>query len=61
MGMRQTANKFIQVLLPVVVGTLGSAFGIGPAFWLDSLLLAWGSWMMRADARLRPAGAEKKP
>jgi MFS family permease len=60
MGMRQTANKFIQVLLPLFVGTLGSAFGIGPAFWLDSLLLAWGSWMMRADARSCAAGAAKE-
>ncbi len=61
MGMRQTANKFIQVLVPVVVGSLGSAFGIGPAFWLDSLLLAWGSWLMRGDARARAAGRENEP
>ena len=53
MGMRQTANKFIQVLVPVAVGTLGSAFGIAPAFWLDSLLLAWGAFIMKADARSR--------
>jgi len=53
MGMRQTANKFIQVLVPAAVGTLGSAFGVVPAFWLDSLLLAWGALIMKSDARSR--------
>ncbi len=53
MGMRQTANKFIQVLVPVIVGTLGSAFGVGPAFWLDALLLSAGAFIMNADARSR--------
>lgn len=57
MGMRQTANKFIQVLVPVAVGTLGSALGIAPAFWLDSLLLAWGALIMKADARSRAGEA----
>ena len=50
MGVRQTANKFIQVLVPVIVGTLGSAFGVGPAFWLDALLLSAGAFIMKADA-----------
>ena len=53
MGMRQTVNKFIQVLLPVIVGTLGSAFGVGPAFWMNALLLASGAYIMKADARVR--------
>jgi MFS family permease len=53
MGMRQTVNKFIQVLVPVIVGTLGSAFGVGPAFWMDALMLASGSFIMKTDARSR--------
>jgi len=53
MGMRQTVNKFIQVLLPVIVGTLGSAFGVGPAFWMNALMLASGSYIMKVDARFR--------
>lgn len=53
MGMRQTVNKFIQVLIPVIVGTLGSAFGVGPAFWMNALMLASGAYIMKADARLR--------
>ena len=53
MGMRQTVNKFIQVLVPVIVGTLGSAFGVGPAFWMDALMLASGSFIMKTDAQSR--------
>ena len=53
MGMRQTVNKLIQVLLPLIVGTLGSAFGVGPAFWMNSLMLASGAYIMKTDARLR--------
>jgi len=53
MGMRQTVNKFIQVLLPVIVGTLGSTFGVGPAFGINAFMLASGAYIMKTDARLR--------
>jgi MFS family permease len=53
MGLRQSVNKFIQVLVPVIVGTLGSALGVSPAFWMDALLLSAGAFIMRADARSR--------
>ncbi len=55
MGMRQTVNKFTEIIVPLLFGTLGAAFGLGPAFWLDALLLASGAWIMRSDARLRAA------
>lgn len=51
MGLRQTVNKFIQAILPVAIGSLGSAFGVGPAFWADALLLGAGALIMRTDAR----------
>jgi MFS family permease len=60
MGMRQTVNKFIQLLLPVVVGTLGSTFGVGPAFWLDSAILAVGSFLMKGDMRSRVRMEQEK-
>ncbi|MHB9096362.1 MAG: hypothetical protein ACYC5X_00895 [Syntrophales bacterium] len=53
--------KFIQVLVPVIVGTLGSAFGVGPAFWMDALMLASGAFIMRADARSRVRVNEVQP
>ncbi len=53
MGLRQSFNKFTEVLVPLVFGTLGSAFGLGPAFWMDALLLGGGALIMKADARQR--------
>ncbi len=53
MGLRQTVNKFTEVMVPLIFGTLGAAFGLGPAFWMDALLLAAGAFLMRTDARLR--------
>jgi MFS family permease len=62
MGLRQSFNKFTEVLVPLVFGTLGSAFGLGPAFWMDALLLGGGAYLMKADveqrARARRGGAD---
>jgi predicted MFS family arabinose efflux permease len=53
MGLRQSVNKFTEVLVPLIFGTLGSAFGLGPAFWMDAVLLGVGALIMKADARRR--------
>ena len=42
MGLRQSFNKFTEVLVPLIFGTVGSAAGIGAAFWMDAALLAGG-------------------
>ena len=55
MGLRQSFNKFTEVLVPLIFGTVGSAFGIGAAFWLDALLLGAGALIMQTDARQRAA------
>ena len=52
-GMRQMTTKFTEVMVPVVFGALGTAFGIGLVFWLDALMLGAASWLMRTDARDR--------
>jgi MFS family permease len=57
MGLRQSVQKFTEVLVPLIFGTLGSAFGIGAAFWMDAVLLGTGAFIMNAD---RPrAGAPR--
>ena len=57
MGLRQSVQKFTEVLVPLIFGTLGSAFCIGAAFWLDAALLGTGAFIMNAD---RPrAGAPR--
>src|SRR5688572_4274304 len=53
MGMRQAVTKFTEVMVPIAFGTVGAAFGLAPAFWMDALLLAAGAWIMKVDARTR--------
>ena len=55
MGLRQSVQKFTEVLVPLIFGTLGSAFGIGAAFWMDGVLLGAGALIMRTDALKRIA------
>jgi MFS family permease len=44
LGLRLTVNKFTQIMVPLVFGSLGSAFGILPIFWASALLLLGGSY-----------------
>jgi MFS family permease len=53
MGLRQTFNKFTEVLVPIVFGTIGSAFGVGPAFWFNAVLMSGGVAIMSGEARAR--------
>lgn len=50
MGLRQMVNKGTEVMVPFVFGTLSTALGMLPVFWLDALLLAIAAFLMRADA-----------
>jgi len=54
-GFRQSFNKFIEVVMPLLFGTLGTAFGLGPAFWLNALFLGSGAALMKSDASRRTA------
>jgi MFS family permease len=56
MGMRQVVNKATEVMVPIVFGSVGAAFGLAPAFWLDAALLGAGAAIMRWSVRRR-AGA----
>lgn len=57
MGLRQTVNKTTEVIVPLLFGSLSTAFGMVPVFWLDALLLACGGWLMWGDARKKQAAA----
>ena len=52
-GLRQSFNKFIEVAMPLLAGTLSSALGLGPVFWLNAVFLGSGAALMRKDARKR--------
>ena len=58
LGLRLTVNKFTQILVPVMFGSLGSAFGILPIFWASGGLLLWGA-INNARHERQPAPAEE--
>jgi len=45
-GLRLTANNVARVVIPVVCGALGTAFGAAPVFWLNALNLSAVSFLM---------------
>jgi MFS family permease len=49
-GLRQTVNKATEVLVPILFGSIGTALGMVPVFWIDALVLAYGGMLMREDA-----------
>jgi MFS family permease len=49
-GLRQTVNKFTEVIMPLIFGMLSTAVGMLPVFWIDALMLACGGWLMHSDA-----------
>ncbi len=46
-GLRLTANNVARVVMPLLSGALGAAFGASPVFWLNALNLAWISFLSR--------------
>jgi hypothetical protein len=68
LGLRLTVNKLTQILVPLVFGAVGSAFGLIPVFWANGVfLLAGGAVSLaerkiaaRGDARLAAANPEER-
>ncbi|HET9664384.1 MAG TPA: MFS transporter [Burkholderiales bacterium] len=50
-GLRQTVNKATEVLMPLIFGSLSTALGMPPVFWMEALILGWAGELMRRDAR----------
>jgi MFS family permease len=42
LGLRVTVNHMTKVLVPVLFGSIGSAFGLLPVFWINALMLTSG-------------------
>ena len=49
-GMRQTVNKATEVVMPLIFGTITTAVGMFPVFWVDAIMLAFGAWLMHGEA-----------
>ncbi|WP_089400094.1 MFS transporter [Noviherbaspirillum humi] len=62
LGVRLTVNKFTQIMVPLLFGSLGSALGLYPIFWSNAVLLLFGGWLnarrSKADAS---SGLQAKP
>lgn len=52
-GLRQTVNKATEVVMPLIFGSLSTALGMLPVFWLEALILAWAGALMRREAPVR--------
>ena len=39
------ANNLTHMVVPLVFGALGSVFGMGPVFWLNSMLMLGGAFL----------------
>jgi MFS family permease len=52
LGMRLFVNKFTQILVPLVFGALGSAFGLLPVFWANGVFLLAGGVVSLAERRV---------
>jgi len=51
LGMRVTINQLTHIAVPVLFGTLGSAFGVAPVFITNALILAGGGVLNRARGK----------
>ena len=59
LGMRVTINQFTHIVVPIVFGTLGTAFGVAPVFLANSLILAVGGVLNR-DRTQPKTNADKR-
>jgi MFS family permease len=60
MGLRITANKIIQIGVPLIFGYIGGVFGLIPVFWSNAVLLvAGGYWNQKPDKAVRKPGDHK--
>ena len=52
LGLRLTVNKLTQIVVPVVFGGIGSAFGLYPVFWANGAFLLAGGVVSLAERRV---------
>lgn len=46
-GLRVTVNNFTHLVIPLLFGSLGTAFGYAPVWLANSVLLGVGGWLVR--------------
>jgi predicted MFS family arabinose efflux permease len=56
LGVRVTINQITHIAVPIIFGTLGSAFGVAPVFFINALIQAGGGLLNRANVSAKGAG-----
>ena len=47
LGVRATLNNFTHMVTPLLFGAIGTAFGVAPVFWCNTVMLAASGLIMR--------------
>jgi len=47
LGLRMTVNHLAKIIFPVIFGSIASAFGLPPTFWLNALMLGTAGMLSR--------------
>jgi len=48
-GVRVMVNNFTHLVIPLLFGSIGTAFGYGPVWVANSVLLSIGGWLVRRN------------
>ena len=48
LGLRVAVNNCTHIVVPLVFGSIGSAFGVAPVFWANAVMLAGGGMLNRS-------------
>ena len=57
-GLRQSVNKLTEAVVPLLFGTISTAFGLGSVFWMVAGLLGSGAIIMKSDIKQRQRQAK---
>jgi Kef-type K+ transport system membrane component KefB len=59
LGVRITANRLVEVVVPLAFGALGATFGLWPVFWANALFLLAGGSLTTSPA-IAPIAERRK-
>jgi len=45
LGLKMTVNHFTKVVIPMVFGSIASAYGLSPVFWINAIMLGTGGYL----------------
>jgi len=47
LGLRSTINNLMHIVVPMIFGSIGSAFGVAPVFFTNAVFLTVGGILTR--------------